>query len=121
MRYDERQLTKEEYPINGGYSPNNSNRKSMIPFERNMYSVDRANLRKKKRFNTESELVVESKDECILPKIKTKSTKLSFQQSFFTKQELNKNMKMEEIQKRLYKMRNSKIGKKILVINAYGV
>lgn len=30
-------------------------------------------------------------------------------------------MNMKEIQQRLFKLRNSKIGKKILVINAYGV
>jgi hypothetical protein len=30
-------------------------------------------------------------------------------------------MNMKEIQQRLFKMKNSRIGKKILVINAYGV
>lgn len=82
-------------------------------------TVGKSYTYKKKRLNTEGELL--TKKECLFPNIQTKNTKLSFQQSFFTEEELKNNLKMEDIQKRLYKMRNSKIGKKILVINAYGI
>lgn len=39
--------------------------------------------------------------------------------SFMSNEEMMQNLKIDDIQKRLHKLRNSKIGKKILVINAY--
>lgn len=57
----------------------------------------------------------------MFPKITTKNTNLGFD-SYDDKEkveERKKNFKIEDVQKRLYKLRNSKIGKKILVINAY--
>lgn len=41
------------------------------------------------------------------------------QTNFLTNQEIMQNLKIDDIQKRLQKLRYSKIGKKILVINAY--
>lgn len=58
--------------------------------------------------------------ECIFPKIGTKNGKLSFDEGhFFTSEEMMQNLKVEDIQKRLHRLRNSKLGKKILIINAY--
>ena len=58
----------------------------------------------------------------VLPRLKESAHSKIKNGPSLVKEEYTENMlNIKELQKRLHKMRNSRIGKKILVINSYGV
>ena len=61
------------------------------------------------------------KKECVFPNISTRNGKLSFDQDSKSglHQDILQKLKIDDVQKRLQKLRHSKMGKRILIINAY--